>query len=55
MGDPDRCARVITGAIASNHPRARYLVGVDALALAAVDRFTPTGLKDRVTRFALGL
>jgi short-subunit dehydrogenase len=55
MGDPDRCARVITGAIASSRPRARYLVGVDALALAAVDRFTPTGLKDRVTRLTLGL
>ena len=32
-----------------------YLVGVDAVALAAADRFTPTVVKDRVLRLTLGL
>ena len=36
-------------------PRARYLVGYDAMALAVTDRLTPTVLKDRVLRATLGL
>ena len=32
-----------------------YLVGIDAMALATVERFTPTALKDRVVRLTLGL
>lgn len=55
MGDPERCAKVIAGAIASSRPRARYLVGYDARALAFTDRFTPTIVKDTVTRFTFGL
>jgi NAD(P)-dependent dehydrogenase (short-subunit alcohol dehydrogenase family) len=55
MGEPRQCARVIANAISSRHPRPRYLVGMDARALAAMDRFTPTPLKDRITRIALGL
>ncbi|HEY2815084.1 MAG TPA: SDR family oxidoreductase [Acidimicrobiales bacterium] len=55
MGEPRQCAKVIAGAVSSRHPRPRYLVGVDARALATMDRFTPTALKDRVTRLALGL
>ena len=55
MGEPERCAKVIAGAVASSRPRARYLVGYDAQAMALADRMTPTALKDRVMRLALGL
>ncbi len=55
MGEPRRCARVIATAVSTRHPRPRYLVGMDARALVAASRFTPTALKDRVTRIALGL
>lgn len=55
MGDPAQCARVIAGAVASSRPRARYLVGYDAQAMALADRFTPTLVKDTVSRLALGL
>jgi NAD(P)-dependent dehydrogenase (short-subunit alcohol dehydrogenase family) len=55
MGEPQQCAKVIARALSSSRPRARYLVGVDAMALAATDRLTPTALKDRVIRLALGL
>jgi hypothetical protein len=55
MGEPQRCARIIATAVSTRHPRPRYLVGMDARALVAMDRFTPTALKDRVTRIALGL
>jgi short-subunit dehydrogenase len=55
MGEPKQCARVIVNALTSRRPRARYLVGIDAMALATADRFTPTAVKDRVLRFTLGL
>jgi short-subunit dehydrogenase len=55
MGEPKQCAKVIANALSSRHPRARYLVGIDAMALATVDRFTPTALKDRIVRLTLGL
>lgn len=55
MGEPSQCAKAIANAVSSRRPRARYLVGIDAMALAAVDRFTPTMLKDRVVRLTLGL
>jgi NAD(P)-dependent dehydrogenase (short-subunit alcohol dehydrogenase family) len=55
MGHPRQVARVIAGAIEARSPRTRYLVGYDAQALALVDSFTPTFLKDRVTRAVLGL
>ncbi len=55
MGEPSQCARAIRTAISTRHPRPRYLVGIDARALVAMDRFTPTPLKDRITRLALGL
>jgi NAD(P)-dependent dehydrogenase (short-subunit alcohol dehydrogenase family) len=55
MGDPESCAKVIAGAVASRSPRARYLVGQDAQALALWDRMTPTLVKDRITRLGLGL
>lgn len=55
MGDPAKVARVITGALTSSMPRARYLVGYDAQAIALWNRYTPTAVKDRVIRLALGL
>src|SRR5438105_15253352 len=55
MGDPERVAAVIVGALASGRPRARYLVGYDAQAIALWDRVTPTPVKDLVTRIGLGL
>jgi NAD(P)-dependent dehydrogenase (short-subunit alcohol dehydrogenase family) len=55
MGDPAGVAKVIAGALDSRAPRARYLVGADAQALNLVEQFTPTPIKDRVTRLFLGL
>jgi NAD(P)-dependent dehydrogenase (short-subunit alcohol dehydrogenase family) len=55
LGDPARVAKVIGRALSTRLPRARYLVGYDAQALALVDRLTPTTVKDLVTRFGLGL
>lgn len=55
MGDPSRVATVIGRALDSPFPRPRYLVGLDAHALAMADRFTPTVLKDIVTRLTLDL
>ena len=55
MGEPQQCAKVIARAVASSRPRARYLVGYDAQALAAWDLVTPTEVKDRVLRLLLGL
>ena len=55
MGNPDRCAKVIAGAVAGRLPRARYLVGLDAQALNVMDTLTPTPIKDRVIRFGLGI
>jgi len=55
MGDPGQCAKVVAQALRTSRPRARYLVGIDAMTLAMADRFTPTMIKDRVTRLTLGL
>ncbi len=55
MGQPEACAKVIAGAVASRSPRPRYLVGLDAQAMLLAQRFTPTFVKDRVIRFGLGL
>ena len=55
MGDPATCARVILRAIESRSPRARYLVGVDAMLLATASQLAPTAVKDRLTRLVLGL
>ena len=55
MGDPHQCAAVIARALSASRPRARYLVGIDAMALAATNRLTPTAVKDRVIRLTLGL
>jgi len=55
MGQPQQCAKVIGRALSARHPRARYLLGVDAMTLAATSRLTPTAVKDRVIRLTLGL
>jgi len=55
MGDPGQVARVVTRIMGVRRPRARYLVGYDAQALALADRLTPTAVKDTVTRITLGL
>ncbi|MEA2645719.1 MAG: hypothetical protein QOE92_802 [Chloroflexota bacterium] len=55
MGEPETVAKVIAGAVESSRPRTRYLVGYDAMMLAAMDRLTPTVIKDRVSRLTLGL
>jgi NAD(P)-dependent dehydrogenase (short-subunit alcohol dehydrogenase family) len=55
MGNPDQCAKIIAGALTTRLPRARYLVGVDAVMLAAAQGVTPTAVKDRLTRLAMGL
>jgi NAD(P)-dependent dehydrogenase (short-subunit alcohol dehydrogenase family) len=55
MGEPSQVARVIAGAVQGRNPRARYLVGLDAQLMALSDQLTPTMIKDRVFRLALGL
>ena len=55
MGQPEKVAGVIGRALGSSFPRARYLVGYDAQALALAQSFTPTAIKDRVIRLTLGL
>lgn len=55
MGSPETVARVIAGAVGSRRPKARYLVGYDAQVVMMYDRVMPTGLRDRLTRIALGL
>src|SRR4051794_6395241 len=55
MGDPAVVARLVAQVLSARLPRARYLVGMDAVGIAASDRFTPTAVKDFMTRRALGL
>lgn len=55
LGDPARVAKVIGWSLRARAPRARYLVGYDALAITAIDRFTPTAVKDLATRIGLDL
>jgi NAD(P)-dependent dehydrogenase (short-subunit alcohol dehydrogenase family) len=55
MGEPEGAARVIAKALTVNAPHARYLVGRDAQMIAATQPFIPSMLRDRVTRFVVGL
>ena len=55
LGEPEKVAQVVGGALESRSPAPRYLVGYDAQLLAAVDKLVPTRIKDRVTRLTLGL
>lgn len=45
---PERVARAVAHALTSDHPRARYLVGVDARAQLAIGKLLPTRATDRL-------
>lgn len=55
MGDPQRCARAIGGALDARSPRARYLVGADAQVLTTIHAWTPTFVQDLFLRLGSGL
>jgi NAD(P)-dependent dehydrogenase (short-subunit alcohol dehydrogenase family) len=55
MGQPVQCARTIATALTTRWPRARYLVGYDARALALWSSLTPTEMKDRIVRLIMSL
>lgn len=55
MADPARVAHCIGRALTTGSPRARYLVGPEAQAIAAAQPLIPTQLQDRVTRLVAGL
>jgi NAD(P)-dependent dehydrogenase (short-subunit alcohol dehydrogenase family) len=55
MGDPRQVARVVGHALTTRLPLDRYLVGADAVALSLAQRFTPTAVRDRVSRIGFGL
>src|SRR5271165_4213315 len=55
MGEPEGAAKVIGRALTAATPRARYLVGRDAQAIAAGQGLVPTFVRDRVTRMVTGL
>jgi NAD(P)-dependent dehydrogenase (short-subunit alcohol dehydrogenase family) len=55
MGEPEGAAKVIAKALTVNAPHARYLVGRDAQMVAATQPFIPSMLRDRVTRYLVGL
>ena len=55
MGSSDSAAQTIVGAMRARRPLARYLVGRDAWAIAAFDRFSVTPVRDRVNRFLADL
>jgi NAD(P)-dependent dehydrogenase (short-subunit alcohol dehydrogenase family) len=55
MGEPEGAAKVIAQALTAKSPRARYLVGRDAQMIAAAQPFLPSALRDRATRFLVGL
>ena len=55
MGEPEGAANVIAKALTAKVPHARYLVGRDAQMIAAFQPFLPAAVRDRVTRFVVGL
>lgn len=55
MGDPARVAHGIGKALIVGSPRARYLAGRDAQAIAATQSLIPTRIRDRFTRLVAGL
>ncbi len=55
MARPDAVAKVIGSALTACSPRARYLVGLDAPGIVAVQSLVPTALRDRVVRLLTGL
>ncbi|MGO9343640.1 MAG: SDR family NAD(P)-dependent oxidoreductase [Acidimicrobiales bacterium] len=55
MGEPEGAAKIIAKALTVKAPQARYLVGRDAQMIAAAQPFLPSVVRDRVTRFLVGL
>ena len=55
MGEPEDGAKAIGRALTARSPRARYLVGPDAQAIALAQPLIPTGIRDRITRLVTGL
>ena len=55
MGHPVQCAKTIGTALTTRWPRARYLVGYDAQALALWSSLTPTEVKDHIVRLVMSL
>jgi NAD(P)-dependent dehydrogenase (short-subunit alcohol dehydrogenase family) len=55
MGEPEGAAEAIAQSLTVKAPHARYLVGRDAQMIAAAQPFLPSVLRDRVTRFLVGL
>ena len=55
MRSPEQVAKVIANALTSSHPRARYLVGPDAHAIAVLEPLSVTSVRDRLSRLILGL
>jgi NAD(P)-dependent dehydrogenase (short-subunit alcohol dehydrogenase family) len=54
-GDPSAVAKVVATALEARSPAARYLVGLDAQAIAVYEQVVPTALKDWLSRLVLGL
>lgn len=52
---PDLVARTIVHAVETRRPLKRYLVGADALTIAATNPFIPRTVTDRVARFTADL
>ncbi len=52
---PDQVARTIVSAVESPRPRTRYLVGIDALAIAAANPLLPRAITDQVLRLVADL
>lgn len=52
---PEKVAKAIAHALESNHPRTRYLVGLDAKVQARLKPLIPTPLFDRIVARTLGL
>lgn len=55
MGEPEGVAKVIGKALTVRSPRARYLVGGDARAIASAQPLVPTEIRDRIARLLTGL
>jgi NAD(P)-dependent dehydrogenase (short-subunit alcohol dehydrogenase family) len=55
MGEPEGVAKAIGRALTARAPRARYLVGRDAQAIALAQPLIPTAFRDRLTRFVVRL
>lgn len=55
MGSPDEVAGVVLKALEARRPRARYLVGRDALVISAAEKVGARPLVDRLTRLTLDL